>query len=233
MKDENKLVSKKIESQLTKIKEYSHSELIDMANIYHKSKLAPPHLQTVESIYIAFRWALALNIDPFLGLRDIFVIENIPSIRTEAAIALVESSGFCEYIEQSFSGIPFDDNFAAICKVKRKGRKEHVSTFSVKDAKIAKLWGKKTKDGKDTAWILYPKRMLMYRAVGFAIRDVFPDVLRGAKLYEEIIDYPNFEIIEDKSNIDNIDVKVISKEKNKNGLKKLLDIMDEEPPINS
>jgi hypothetical protein len=231
MKEENKLVSKKMESQVSKIKEYSHSELIDMANIYHKSKLAPPHLQTPESIYIAFRWALALNIDPFLGLRDIFVIENIPTIRTEAAIALVEASGFCEYIEQSFLGQPFDDNFTAICKVKRKGRKEHISTFAVKDAKIAKLWGKKTKDGKDTVWILYPKRMLMYRAVGFAIRDVFPDVLRGAKLYEEVINYPDFQILEDKSNSEEIDVKVKSETKNKKGISKLIDLMDEEPPL--
>jgi hypothetical protein len=232
MSEKDKLVPKKMDSQISQIKEYSHAELLDMANIYHKSKLAPPHLQTPESIYIAFRWALALNIDPFLGLRDIFVIENIPTIRTEAAIALVESSGFCEYIEQLFVGEPLNDDFTAICKVKRKGRKEHISTFSVKDAKLAKLWLKKTRDGKDTAWILYPKRMIMYRAVGFALRDVFPDVLRGAKIYEEVVDYPQFEIIQDSSSEENINVIVKNQNiKTKNAINKLINKMHEEPPV--
>lgn len=231
-KDENKLVARKMESHLPEVKQFSHQELVDMSNIYHKSKLAPPHLQTPESIYIAFRWALALGVDPFLGLRDIFVIENIPSLRTEAAIALVESSGFCEYIEQSFIGEPFEDSFTAVCKVKRKGRKEHTSTFSVKDAKTAKLWGKKTSSGKDTVWITYPKRMLMYRAVGFAIRDIFPDVLRGAKLYEEVIDYSQFEVVEDKSSTQDVNVKVISSNTSnkKSGFGKMMDSMNEEPP---
>jgi len=231
-KDKNKLVAKRMESHLPEVKQFSHQELLDMSGIYSKSNLAPPHLKTSESIYIAMRWALALGVDPFLGLRDIFVIENIPSLRIEAAIALVESSGFCEYIEQEFIGNPFDDEFTAICKVKRKGRKEHISTFSVKDAKIAKLWGKKTANGKDTVWITYPKRMLMYRALGFAIRDIFPDVLRGAKLYEEVIDYAQFEVVEDKSTSNNVDVTVVNSSQNnkKSGMGRLMDSMNDEPP---
>jgi hypothetical protein len=226
------LISKRMESQLPTIKEYSHEDLDKMSNIYFKSKLIPEHLKSPESVYIAMRWALALGIDPFLGLRDIFIIDNIPSIRTEAAIALVESSGFCEYIEQTFIGTPYDDSYTAICTVRRKGRKEHISTFSVKDAKDAKLWGKKTKTGADTTWITYKKRMLMYRAVGFALRDIFPDVLRGAKLYEEVIDYSQYTVIEDASTSGNINVKVINTEKSSggSGLSKVMSIMNEEPP---
>lgn len=226
------LISKRMESQLPAVKEYSHEDLDKMSNIYFKSKLIPEHLKSPESVYIAMRWALALGIDPFLGLRDIFIIENIPSIRTEAAIALVESSGFCEYIEQTFIGNPYDDSYTAICTVRRKGRKEHTSTFSVKDAKDAKLWGKKTKTGADTTWITYKKRMLMYRAVGFALRDIFPDVLRGARLYEEAIDYSQFSIVEDSSTSESINVKVINTEKSSggSGLSKVMNIMNEEPP---
>jgi hypothetical protein len=169
-----------------------------MSNIYYKSKLLPEHLTTPESAYIAMRWCLGLGIDPFLGLRDIFVIDGIPSVRTEAAIAMVEASGFCQNIEQYFEGNPFDDSYTAVCKVVRKGRREHVSKFSVKDAKTAGLWGKKTKSGQNTSWVSYPHRMLMYRAVGFALRDIFPDVLRGARLYEEVKDYNSVEIVEEK-----------------------------------
>ena len=144
-------------------------------------------------------------------------------------MALVEISGFCENFEQEFIGKPYDDNFTAVCKVKRKGRKEHISTFSVKDAKIALLWGKKTNTGKPTAWVTYPQRMLMYRAVGFAIRDIFSDVLRGSRLYEEIVDYPQYEIIDDKSNSTEVNV-VVGNKKTFNGGNKPINLLNDEPP---
>lgn len=224
------ILPKRMESQLPKVKDYSHSELIEMSNIYYKSQLIPSHLKTPEAVYIAMRWALALGVDPFLGLRDIFIIENIPSVRTEAAIALVESSGFNEYIIQEFEGKPYEDNYTAICRLKPIGKKEHISTFSVEDAKRAGLWGKKTQNNKPTSWISYPKRMLMYRAVGFAIRDIYPHVLRGATLMEETIHYSQFEIVEDNSNANGINVKVIPANSNKgSGLNRMNKIMDEPP----
>ncbi len=226
----DKLMSKKMESQLPIVKEYSHDELLQMSTIYSKSGLAPSHLKTPEAVYIAMRWAIAIRIDPFMGLRDIFVIDNIPTLKTEAALALVESSGFLENIEQEFTGNPYDDNYTAICKVKRKGRKEHVSTFSVKDAKDAKLWGKKTKTGQDTAWITYKRRMLMYRSVGFALRDIFADVLRGAKIWEEVVDYAQFEIVEDKSTDDSINVTVQKSHTPYSAGNKMRDVMSDEPP---
>lgn len=191
------LVANKLKGQNSEIKQYSHEQLMEMATIFHKSGLLPAHIKSVESCYVSMRWAMALQIDPFLGLRDIFVIDNIPSLRTEAAIALVEASGFCENIEQYFEGSINDDTYTAVCKTKRKDRKEHVSKFSVADAKLANLWGKKTPSGKPTGWITYPSRMLMYRAVGFALRDIYPDVLRGARLLEETRDYADYEEIVD------------------------------------
>lgn len=220
------VLSSQLKSQLPEIKQYSHDELIQMSNIYFKSKLLPEHLTTPESAYIAMRWCLGLGIDPFLGLRDIFVIDGIPSVRTEAAIAMTEASGFCENIEQYFTGNEYDDDFTAVCKVKRKGRKEHVSKFSVKDAKDAGLWGKKTNSGKPTSWITYKRRMMMYRAVGFALRDIFPDVLRGAKLYEEVKDYTQFEIVEEETNNGEITVSVKKSSDKKSGMSSNISLND-------
>ena len=53
------------------------------------------------------------------------------------------------------------------------------ASFSVEDAKKAGLWG------KQGPWQQYPKRMLQMRARGFAVRDAFPDVLRGLITAEE------------------------------------------------
>lgn len=231
--ENNKLTVRKTKSLITEPVQLTQEQLKTQAEIYFKSGLVPSHLKNWEAVFIAMTWAQGLGIHTTLGLRDIFVIENIPSLRTEAAMALVEVSGYCENFEQEFTGNPYDDNYTAVCKVKRKGRKEHVSTFSVKDAKTALLWGKKTKTGQPTAWVTYPKRMLMYRAVGFAIRDVFSDVMRGSRLYEEIIDYPQYEIVQDSSTKDEINVTVVpisDKKQKNNGLKRIMGSMDDLPP---
>jgi hypothetical protein len=57
--------------------------------------------------------------------------------------------------------------------------------FSVEDAKRAGLWG------KQGPWSAYPKRMMQMRARGFALRDAFPDVLKGLITAEEAEDYPS------------------------------------------
>jgi len=196
------LVPKKLHGLLPEIKQYSHEDVLQMSNIFYESKFLPDHIKSPQGAYVAMRWAIAIGLDPFLGLKDIYVIDNIPTLKTEAALALVLSSGFCECIEQYYEGVEDTDDFTAICKIKRKGQKEHISKFSVKDAKNAKLWMKKTKSGQDTAWVGYRQQMLLYRAVGFALRNIFPDALRGAKLYEEVIDYTQFEIVEQTTGSD-------------------------------
>jgi hypothetical protein len=75
----------------------------------------------------------------------------------------------------------------AHCLVKRRyneDMEETVATFSVMDAKQARLWG------KQGPWQQYPKRMLAMRARGFAIRDAFPDAMKGMITAEEAQDYP-------------------------------------------
>lgn len=217
--------SKKV--QQGAVKEYTHDEILTLSNIYFKSGLAPSHLKNPESIYISFRWAISLNIDPFLGMRDIFVIDNIPTLRTEAAIALVEASGFCENIEQYWEGEKGTDNYTAVCKVKAYGRKEHISRFSVADAKLAGLWEKKTPSGKGSSWVTYRWRMMMYRAVGFALRDVFPHVLRGCKLKEEVETYNQYK---DVTETPNGEIKVTKVNNFKSGSTRMRDNMNQMPP---
>jgi len=70
------------------------------------------------------------------------------------------------------------------CVFVRRGEPPQRRTFSVADAKKAGLWG------KQGPWQQYPDRMLQLRARGFAVRDVFPDALRGLVTIEEAQDAP-------------------------------------------
>lgn len=77
-----------------------------------------------------------------------------------------------------------DDGETASCRVKRVGEDEQTRTFSMSDAQQAGL------KGKQGPWAQYPKRMRQMRARSFALRDVFPDVLRGMPMAEEVQDIP-------------------------------------------
>ena len=57
------------------------------------------------------------------------------------------------------------------------------------DARRANLGLKTGRNGGSTPWITSPLRMLKFRARGFALRDTFPDALKGFRQAEEVMDY--------------------------------------------
>lgn len=127
---------------------------------------------------IAMQWGAELGLKPLQALQNLAIINGRPSLWGDAVIALVRSSPLCEWVIES------DDGNAATCRVKRRGEPEQSRTFSVEDAQAAGL------KGKAGPWTQYPKRMRQMRARAFALRDVFPDVLRGLPVAEEIMDTP-------------------------------------------
>ena len=106
-------------------------------------------------------------------------------------LALVRGSGLLEYIKEE----PTDAG--CTCTVKRRGEDEVCRSFSMEDAKRAGL------AGKQGPWAQYPKRMLQMRARSWALRDVFPDVLKGVYIAEEARDMPTEkDITADASTVD-------------------------------
>jgi len=127
---------------------------------------------------IAMQWGSELGLKPLQALSNIAVVNGRAALWGDAVIALVRSSPLCEYVQES------DDGHTATCRAKRRGESEQVVTFSMDDAKQAGL------AGKQGPWTQYPKRMRQMRARAFALRDVFPDVLRGMPVAEEVMDTP-------------------------------------------
>lgn len=131
---------------------------------------------------IAMQWGSDLGIPGIQALQNIAVINGRPSIWGDAAKALVIGRADCEDIQEFFEGE--GDNLTAVCVAKRKGKSPVTSKFSVSDAKAAGLIG------KQGPWTQYRNRMLQMRARGFALRDAFPDALRGLSIAEESQDIP-------------------------------------------
>jgi hypothetical protein len=126
---------------------------------------------------IAMQWGADLGIPGIQALQNIAVINGRPSIWGDAAKAIVIGRPDCEDIKEYFEGN--GDNLTAVCEVKRKGKSVVISKFSIADAKAAGLIG------KQGPWTQYRNRMLQMRARGFALRDAFPDALRGLSIAEE------------------------------------------------
>jgi hypothetical protein len=159
------------------------TEAMSFAQMLAKSQMVPRAYQgKPEDVLVAMQWGRELGLAPLQALQNISTINGKPSLYGDAAMALVQASLVCEDVEEFFEG-EGTPNPVAVCVAQRKGRKPVKATFSVEDAKRAGLWG------KQGPWQAYPKRMLQMRARGFALRDAFPDVLKGLITAEEASDY--------------------------------------------
>ena len=153
-----------------------------------------------DAICIAVQMGSELGLPPMQSLQNIAVVNGRPSIWGDAMPALCRASGVVRSIREWHDGE--GDNLMFYCEAIRKDDLNPVvGKFGVLDAKRAGLW-KETpqiqKRGRDGStymadsgpWYSYPHRMLQMRARGFALRDAFPDVLRGLLSAEEAADIP-------------------------------------------
>lgn len=164
------------------------TEAIEFSKMLATSSMVPKQYQNkAEDVLVACQWGYELGLAPMQALQNIAVINGRPSVYGDAAMALVQASPVCEDISETIEG-DGTANPVAVCTAKRKGRAPVVAKFSVDDAKRAGLWG------KQGPWTQYPKRMLQMRARGFALRDAFPDVLKGLITQEEACDIPADEV---------------------------------------
>jgi hypothetical protein len=154
-----------------------------------RSRLAPKSLDTPEAVMLAVQLGMEIGLTPMSALQNIAVINGRPSLYGDAALALCRASGLVADYRQEMTGQ--GDERRCTVTIQRKDTPSAVATsFSVADAKRAKLWG------KDGPWTQYPDRMLMFRARGFALRDMFPEVLKGIITSEEAADIPSGPIVE-------------------------------------
>jgi hypothetical protein len=161
------------------------TEAIQFSDMLANSSMVPKAYQgKPQDILVCVQWGYEMGLAPMQALQNIAVINGKPSVYGDTALALVQASPVCEDVQEYFEdeGTP---NPVAVCVAKRKNRSPVTVRFSVEDARRAGLWG------KQGPWQAYPKRMMQMRARGFALRDAFPDVLKGLITAEEAQDYPD------------------------------------------
>lgn len=161
-------------------------QVMAMARHYCRAGMVPRGLEgkstseTESRVAVAIEYGLNIGMTPLQSLSNVLIIQNRPCLWGDAPMSLVLQHK--AYAGSKVEWIGTGDDLACRFTVYRKVGEEKIATewvFGVKDAKAAGLWG------KHGPWMNYPRRMMMYRARAFALRDAFPDALRGAGIAEE------------------------------------------------
>lgn len=167
-----------------------------LVDLLMRSDMAPSsYKNNPASIAIGVMKAKEIGVDPIGGISGIMVVNNRPSVWGDLAQALIQRSGALEkQIEAEIgtapaNGMPlpdWPDDYGFTVTTWRKGQEEpYVGTYTVADAKQAKLW----MDSRRTPWLTDPKAMLFNRARARSYRKGFSDCLFGMGLVEEQADF--------------------------------------------
>ncbi len=182
----------RLDDSLFSEKHYNH--YMNIAKCFAKSELAPKNYRNKpEDCFIAMAMGYQLGLAVEQSLQSIAVINGNPCIWGDGLLALIMSCSSLEYMKDEFITDKNGKVTGSRCIIKRRNFDEHIVEFTEDDAKKAGLLG------KPGPWSQYPTRMMQWRARGFACRDRFPDVLRGIKMAEEVMDYIDGEVIDKKT----------------------------------
>jgi hypothetical protein len=173
----------------------SMADLWSLANVYVAAGTVPADFRgSVAKTFVALQTGAEVGIQPMQALKSTMLINGYPSLFGDGPIGLVLSSGLLvdfgyEYVGSlKEDGTPEDDFGVRWWAVRKSplgimGKGTHSEyTFTVADAKRARLWG------KAGPWSTNWKRMLLVRARAFVLRDSFSDVLGGYSIAEELLD---------------------------------------------
>jgi len=164
-----------------------------------KSGFLPDAIKTPEQALAIMSMGRELGIPAWQAINGINVIKGKPTVAPQLMLALVERSGQLEDIT-----INGDDKQCTVTMT-RKGRTPHSETFTFEDAKKMQTYekGKSISLVQKFNWRTMPAVMLKWRAVSACARVVFPDVLMGMYITEEInpdapVDENGEVVVEDK-----------------------------------
>jgi hypothetical protein len=120
------------------------TEAMEFSKILATSNMVPvAYKGKPQDILVAIGWGYEVGLQPMQALQNIAVINGKPSVYGDAALALVKADSRCAGVKEWIEGE--GDDMTAHCLVKRRyneDMEETVATFSVLDAKQARLWGK-------------------------------------------------------------------------------------------
>ena len=167
-------------------------EAMRFAEIVATSELCPKELEKkslkekTNELFLRIVFGADVGLSALQAIGNVMVVNGKASLYGDALLAVVQASPAYEWHKIEEVGTKYQDDWGFKCTVKRKGEGQvpYSVIFTKADAVKAKLW-----DKPYSQWSTYPQRMLKFKAVGYALRDVFAAETKGFIAYEEAIDY--------------------------------------------
>ena len=141
-----KLAPKKTAVALTPT---TFAQWMQLAEMMAKSNIVPKDFKDKPGdCLVAMQMGAAVGLNPFQAIQSIAVINGRPCMWGDAVLGIVWASGLCEDIEET------DDGTTATCTAKRRSKPTPtVRSFSMENAKTAKVYVAPKRDGERGEWI--------------------------------------------------------------------------------
>lgn len=149
----------------------------EAAPVMYKSRLFGVSTEEQAMAIMAKGYELGLGITT--SFEFIQVIQGKPTLIPRGALALAYQSDEIESLKISDASDNKGQPYSCTVVGKRKGGNEYSVVFTMDDAKRAGLVK------PDSGWTNYPANMLKWRAIGFWLDVVMPDVQGGMKRADE------------------------------------------------
>ena len=172
------IYSSNVESFFAKWNDY-----LRLAVTLAKSGLLPSaYANRPEAVMVVFLRGYELGVPPMESLASIEIISGKTSIKPQLMMALINRSKLLESIKIE------DDGSNCSVTMKRIGKDPHTEIFGIKDAEKMETTENKVtiKLSQKFNWRTMPKTMRKWRAISACARMVFPDIISGAYLPEEL-----------------------------------------------
>lgn len=153
-----------------------------LADALAKSELVPTEYRNKPANVIAMLFmAQDLGVGITHAMREIYVVKGKPSTSSALKVALILQSGVCE----AWDILESTDDRCTI-RTRRRGKKDASMTLTMEEVRRAGF-ASEGGDLKDT-WKKFPRIMLRHRAESWLGDQEYPDIVRGLKTTEEMVE---------------------------------------------
>lgn len=153
-----------------------YEEKLKFCTVLTQSGMIPAHIKTPQAAFAIMLRGQELGFHPMQSLEMFHSIQGVPTLKTQAALALCISRGGGAFhtLEESHEKV-------TVKGVRPGTNFEESVTWTIADAEKAGITGNPT-------WKKYPRSMLYWRAAGTLAKRGWADVIGGLFLYEEMHD---------------------------------------------
>lgn len=160
-----------------------------------QANMVPASLNTPQKLFVARQLCRELGLPATSAIRQVYVVNGVPTLWGDTPLALVRSKGLLEKIDEYFITKDYvricvknknlhEEIYAAVCEIQRKGDELKEYHFTRDQATAAGLM-------KKDLYSKYFGRMIRMKARGEALKNEFSDVLNGVAMAEYDFDQLN------------------------------------------